>query len=281
MTVKLNLGFEVIDGIKCYSPEVAFENLDYNPILYEELYNLEAKNFWFKARNRILSHLFSKYLGDNKEVKVLEVGCGTGFVLQELSKFKNYKLCGIELNIEGLKYAKKRLTNVEFIQLDFRRTHFENEFDAVGAFDVLEHIDDDVQIIKSAYKTLKDDGLFFISVPQHMWLWGTQDDASLHKRRYTKDELITKLKSAGFLIVFHSSFVFTLLPLMLLSRMTMKSLDTEGNVKYNYNEFKLPGFLNEFLNMLMYIDEFLIKLGIYLPIGGSLLVVAKKERKNV
>ncbi|PIQ77093.1 SAM-dependent methyltransferase [Candidatus Peregrinibacteria bacterium CG11_big_fil_rev_8_21_14_0_20_46_8] len=272
---------QIIQGIKCYAPELAHSSEDYPAGHAEKLYKIEAEHFWFRSRNRVLQYLFGKYLGRHEPRKILEVGCGTGFVLHGLARFSNFKLSGAELFIEGLEFAQTRLPNVDFVQLDFRDTPFAAEFDAVGAFDVLEHVEEDEQMIASAYTTLKPGGYFFISVPQHMWLWSTQDDTAFHKRRYSRREMKKKLQAAGFKIRFVSSFVFTLLPAMLLSRLRRKkSRNTKlsPGAEYSYDELQLPWALNALLNLIMHMDEFLIRLGVSLPAGGSLIVVAQKPQ---
>lgn len=276
MSAILKSDYKLIDGIKCYSTTATKSNTDYNPEHYDVLFNIESNNFWFRSRNRLIKYLISKFIDSTTNAKVLEFGCGTGYVLKGLSEFKNLKLYGAELNLEGLRYAKKRLPEVEFIQLDMRASPFESEFDVVCAFDVLEHIDDDELIIKNVYKTLKTNGFFFISVPQHMWLWSTQDETAYHKRRYSRKEMITKLTEAGFSIEFQTSFVFTLLPIMFLSRFRRKKKPTEKEIKYSYDELILPPVLNKIVEFFMLVDELLIRLGLSLPIGGSLFLVAKK-----
>lgn len=267
--------YQVIDGIKCYAPELAYENEDYPTGHFDKLFSLETKHFWFKARNRIIKYLFFKYLGEKDVKKILEIGCGTGFILSELSKSKNYELAGAELYIEGLKFAKRRLPNVEFVQLDARDMPFNKEFDAVGAFDVLEHIEEDVLIMESVYKSLSAGGYFFITVPQHKWLWSTQDDTAFHKRRYSRDEIVKKLQDVGFSIQYISSFVFFLLPLMILSRSRRKG-EVNENTEYSYDEIKINPLINFVLDLVMRLDELLIKLGVSIPLGGSMIVVAKK-----
>ena len=74
-----------------------------------------------------MQHLFKKYLGSRNN-KILEIGCGTGYVLKGLEdKFINYQLVGSEIHIEGIKFAKERLQKVEFIQLDATKMPFENQ----------------------------------------------------------------------------------------------------------------------------------------------------------
>lgn len=268
-----DLDYQVIDNIKCYAPDLAFENSDFPSKSFEFLYNIEAKNFWFSSRNRIIEYLFKKYAGITNTMKVLEIGCGTGFVLQMLSGFKNLELVGAELYLEGLKYAKKRLPCVEFIQLDARKMPYENEFDVICAFDTLEHIEEDELVMRNVYQALKPGGYFFISVPQHKWLWSWMDAGSCHKRRYSKKELTQKLRKTNFSMVYINSFVFTLLPLMFLSRLTLKRKPILQDVG---KRLILSSVANTILGFLMRLDELLISAGIQLPFGGSLIIVAKK-----
>src|SRR5688572_3870646 len=134
---------EVIDGFKCYAPALAHVNEGFAADEFEQLYELEESNFWFRSRNNLIKHLFGKYLG-NRQSDVCEIGCGTGFVLKGLTSLSNLSLSGSEIHVTGLKYAKKRLPHVELFQADATDLPFKNKYDAIGAFDVLEHITEDV-----------------------------------------------------------------------------------------------------------------------------------------
>jgi len=236
---------------------------------------LEEKNFWFHSRNKIIQILVKKYFL-NSIGNFLEIGCGTGYVLKGLEKFKNLKLYGAEIYLEGLKYAKLRLPNIEFIQLDARKLPFENEYDCIGAFDVLEHINEDELVIENVFKSLKPGGYFFITVPQYMFMWSAEDDKVKHKRRYKKKELIGKLKNARFYINYYTSFVFMLFPLMYFSRAFLKN--KKKIIDEHNSELNLNPIINVVFSLIMKIDEFLIKLGFKLPWGGSLIVVGKKVK---
>lgn len=271
--------FKLINGIKCYNPELALQNLDYPKDAFEILYKLEDTNFWFVYRNKIIQYLFEKHLGSASNV-VLEIGCGTGYVLDGLhKKFPNYKLQGSEIHLEGIKYAQKRLPNIELVQLDATHMPFENEFNAIGAFDVLEHIEEDVSVIQEVHRSLKSGGLFMISVPQHQWMWSINDDIAYHKRRYSRKELQQKLTAEGFEIVSIGSFVFMLFPLMYVSRLFKQkkvSKITDAIILKEMNELKLNPMVNAIFGWFMKVDFILIKMGISLPFGGSLFAVAKK-----
>lgn len=272
--------FILINGIKCYAPQFAAANSDYPAEAFELLYKVEDTNFWFVNRNKIIQHLFKKYLGINENA-VLEIGAGTGFVLKGLqNNFSNYQLEGSEIHLEGIKFAKERLPKVQFFQMDATNIPFENQYNAIGAFDVLEHIEADEKVMKEVYKALKPNGLFLISVPQHQWMWSINDDIAYHKRRYSRTEMKRKLIDSGFDIKYISSFVFTLFPFMYISRFFKQSKPkkiTDEIILNEMNELQLHPVLNFVFGFFMQIDLLLIKLGISLPIGGSLIAVAQKK----
>lgn len=271
--------YTVRDGIRCYARDLAFQNDDYPQEAFSILFDLEKDNFWFNSRNRMIKQLIEKKVSINK-TSFLEIGCGTGYVLNNIAEnFPDMKLTGSEIYLEGIKFAKKRVSNAEFVQLDATKMPFSNKFDAIGAFDVLEHIEDDKEVMKGVYKALKKDGYFFITVPQHKFLWSINDEIAFHKRRYTRKEMTTKLINAGFEINFVSSFVFTLFPLMTLSRLfkgSNKENITNEVIVREIKKLRVGKFTNKVFTYLMKIDEYLIKQNISLPFGGSLVVVAKK-----
>lgn len=271
--------YEIIDGIKCYAPALAFQNNDFPLESFEKLYSVESKNFWFLSRNHVITFLVRKYLKgkEKNENKFLEIGCGTAFVLSGLSNLSYLELSGAEIYLQGLKYARLRLPNVDFVQLDATDLPFKDHFDAIGAFDVLEHIELDRLVMHNVYDALKQGGYFVLSVPQYMWMWSKTDDYACHKRRYSRKELLSRLSSAGFKTQYVTSFVFALFPLMILSRFfSRRKKDTSGDHTSDAPELELNRVVNSIFRVIMKIDELLIKMGVSLPFGGSLIVVAKK-----
>lgn len=260
-----------INSVVAHAPEFESDYRGFRPQYFNELEKLEDKNFWFRARNEILVWSLKTYGASVNNF--LEVGCGTGFVLKGIAHANpNIALHGSEIFLEGLSHAQKRVPNGNFMQLDARNIPFVEEFDAIGAFDVLEHIEEDNLVIEQLIKALKIGGILILTVPQHRWLWSQADVHACHVRRYTAKALHKKIKSNGLLIERSTSFVSTLLPLMFLTRRRK----TNVNSYDPQSELNLPSKINSVLYFILKLEIALIQLGISLPVGGSRLLVARK-----
>ncbi|MCX6874486.1 MAG: class I SAM-dependent methyltransferase [Verrucomicrobia bacterium] len=270
--------YRVVDGIRCYHPEVALSYADYPDGGFDLTDKHAASSFWVSSRNRLFKSLVYGHMVPMGATRFLEIGCGTGDFIQRIVQNRRLAITGSEIYLKGLLYAKRNLPGVDFIQLDVTRGRVDEEFDQIVAFDVLEHIVDDVSAISNIGKMLHQGGVFILSVPQYMFLWSKLDEIVKHKRRYSRRELVTKLEGNGFKVSYATSFVFALFPLMLLSRLCDKgraqlpSDDAELERRVTF-----PRALNWTLDLLMRIDEALIRMGISLPFGGTLVVVASKR----
>ena len=263
------------EGIVQFAPYISGLSEGYDPAWYSELAGLEASNFWFVARNCLIRWISCRYLPGKGDY--LELGCGTGFVLQMLCKvFPGWRVYATEAQPEGIGFARKRVPlNVGFFQMDACHIPFRDEFDAIGAFDVIEHISDDVAAITQIHAALKPGGHFILSVPQHMFLWSKYDEAGCHFRRYSSAEINSKLKAAGFSILASTSFNSLLLPLMMLSR-ALKRRNGVGRVDV-LQELRLSSVVNVVLSTILRIEFLLIRFGVRFPFGGSRIVVARKN----
>lgn len=263
----------LVDGFDSYAPAFAHEGGGFKSSYFLELARLEEANFWFLSRNRLLMWALEKY-GPNFQ-SMLEIGCGTGYVLSGVSKnFPRANLYGSEIFIAGLGFAATRLPSAKFMQMDARHIPFENEFDVIGAFDVLEHIKEDEKVLSQMCAALKPDGLMLLTIPQHAWLWSPVDEYACHERRYAAADLHQKIENAGFRVIRSTSFVTTLLPAMMISRFSQMKVSDE---KFDATaELKISPWLNSIFSKMLSAELALIKMGINFPVGGSRLVVARK-----
>src|SRR5262249_20258580 len=116
-------------------------------------------------------------------------------------------------------------------------------------------------------------GGLIVTVPQHRWLWSGVDDYARHYRRYTRRQLTGKLQAAGFTVERITSFMTLILPALLAARLTTPAaskLDPGG-------ELKIGRFVTTVCGLLCACEKPLIAAGVSLPLGGSLLAVARKQ----
>lgn len=254
------------------SPDVRTGAFD--PAHFSRLFALEAGSFWFRGRSDLIEWALRRYFPDTRDL--LEIGCGTGYVLDRLRRsFPDISLSGTELFAEGLECARVRLgDSASLSQLDATRLTFREKFDLIGAFDVLEHIEDDAAVLANVRTALRPGGGLLITVPQHEWLWSETDVAAHHVRRYARQGLRERLVDAGFEILRITSFMTLLLPAMWLARRRQRDGMQEVEA-----ELALPAPLNAIGRAALGVDSALIRAGINLPIGGSLLAIARRPQE--
>ena len=239
---------------------------------FQELENVEESSFWFRSRNELIIWALRRYAPD--AASMLEIGCGTGYVLAGIRRaLPHVRLTGSELLEDGLAVAARRLPDVDLRCLDAREMPYTDEYDVVGAFDVLEHIDDDVGVLRACARALHAGGVLLLTVPQHEWLWSPIDDYSEHVRRYRRGELLKKLRTAGLVPVRCTSFVSFLLPIMCASRLRERARRGQAEPTA---EYRLPPAVDRGFERVATAERRLIERGANFPVGGSLLCVAKK-----
>src|SRR5262249_21098344 len=159
----------------------------------------------------------------------------------------------------------------ELAQMDARAIPAINAFDLTGAFDIVEHIADDEAALQALRGATVTGGGTIIAVPQHPSLWSRADEIGHHQRRYRRGELEAKLRRNGFDVLFSSSFVAVLLPLMLLSRLKARAASNDADVE---RETALGPRVNSMLAAILRAEVRLTLTGLRWPLGGSRVVVA-------
>ncbi|MGH8213296.1 MAG: class I SAM-dependent methyltransferase [Rhodanobacteraceae bacterium] len=256
----------------CYAPTLAHESPGFKPEHFARLAELEDGHFWFRARNELIVQVLRKNFPHARNM--LEIGCGTGFVLRGVTRaMPDLRVSGSEIFLEGLSFAAQRLPGADLFQMDARRIPYEDEFDLIGAFDVIEHIEEDGQVLSEIHRALKRGGGAIFTVPQHPALWSAQDESACHVRRYRRHELAGKLRANGFTIVFSTSFVSLLLPLLAFSRWRKRKPPADARPD---GEFTPGALVNSALYHVLHLESLLIRSGLRFPIGGTRLVAAVK-----
>ncbi len=261
-----------VDGRLQFAPNFESGVGGFDPEAFDRLAEVEGDHFWFESRNQLIAWAIARYFPDASSL--LETGCGTGFVLAGIERaFPNLTLWGGEPYADGLAQAARRTRCATLVQMDARQIPFEGEFDVVGAFDVLEHIEEDELVLERMHRAVVPGGGIVLTVPQHAFLWSAVDEKAHHVRRYSAPDLATKIRRAGFQVARVTSFMSIMLPLMVLSRMrTRARLRADDGLA----ELRIGGVANASAACVLSLERLLIRSGISFPAGGSLLAVARK-----
>lgn len=259
-------------------------NGSYNPIYFAPLFAIEDQHFWFRARNRVISALARQITATLAPTyQVLEVGCGTGNVLRVLEQAcPSGVVVGLDLFAEGLQYARQR-TSCPLVQGDMHTPPFGTQFDLIGLFDVLEHLPDDMQVLRDLHAMLAEEGALLLTVPAHPSLWSYFDEASHHCRRYKPSELESKLIRAGYRVEYLTQYMMSIFPLVWLGRRLAALIDrrpTEDTGRTHdlaFDELRIIPVVNDLLALLLAQETHMIVRRHSLPLGTSLLAVARKD----
>jgi SAM-dependent methyltransferase len=244
---------------------------------YAIMDRVEDKHWWFVGRRAILETFLRKIVGGltepakagtPNELRFLDVGCGTGANLEMLSQFGEAE--GVDVSDDALEFCREKGLKVEKGLAE--KLPFEDEtFDMTTALDVIEHLDDDVAGLKEMFRVTKRGGYSLIFVPAFMWLWGVQDDVSNHRIRYTKTQVVERLKKAGYSVERATYANWTFFTPILAGRTLMKLTGIKPESENNVNISALNGIFGK----LFAAERFWLK-NLNFPFGVSIVVVAKR-----
>lgn len=248
---------------------------NYDPRFLEEIARVEECHFWFTARNNIICKALAPLISAlPARSRILEVGCGTGALLSKLSQLcQNGEVVGMDLYSEAAVLARKR-TGCRVVAGDILNPPELGLFDVIGAFDVIEHLDDPGVALNGLMKFLKPEGRIVLTVPAHMSLWGHFDEAACHRHRYNEKDLISTLRSVQLQPIYISQFMMSIVPLIWLMRrfFVRKKAHALEQVK---SELKLIPIVNRILFTLLELEKHWIGRHRKLPFGSSIIAIAK------
>lgn len=264
----------VEDGVHSLLPPATDGAPGYEAGILDELDTAERGHFWFAGRTALIALVLDRFFPAT--TSFLDVGSGTGHLVAALRSHRPSMRCtAVEAFMSGLQLTARRAADIELVQADALHLPYDAEFDVAGAFDVIEHIEDDAAALGEMARAVRPGGGLIVTVPQHQFLWSPFDDYARHQRRYGRRQLARLLQRAGCDVVFATSFVSLLLPAMFASRVIQRT-DPDDPLA----EFRISRLANHIGRTAMTLERQLIRWGVSLPFGGSLLMVARKKGRG-
>lgn len=236
-------------------------------VVYQQMAELDDRHWWYCARRKIIADLIRRETQLPKGAHILEIGCGTGHNLAMLSGFGHVE--GLELDEEARALSERRLGRKvmssplpELAEVPNRHYHL------IGAFDVIEHIEDDKAALASVAAKLRPGGRFIMTVPAHQWMWSAHDVVNHHKRRYSKRALKALIEASPLKLQRIGYFNSLLFPLAVAERAASRLRGREDA------DVTLPPVaLNSALEKIFTAERYLVG-RLPLPPGLSLFAVA-------
>ena len=238
--------------------------------MYRIFSEIQKKHWWFVTRKKIVLDTIDRYLNKSDNAKVLDIGCGTGVMLNALEEVG--RAYGMDMSDDAINFSKEIFNGkVEKGSLPDQVPYEKSFFDLITALDVIEHVDRDIDSLKAIRSLLVPGGNVVITVPAYMFLWSSFDEMNEHKRRYTRTELKTKLVQAGFTIEKISYYNTLLFPVVFVVRMLNNILKRDGA-----SDVDMPSRpVNFVLEKIFGIEKYLLRY-FNLPFGVSVLAVVRK-----
>jgi len=235
--------------------------------------HVSSRHFWFAMRNRFIQQLLEGARADRRGARFVEYGISNGLVMKQLEQ-AGWKAVGNDMHLGGLRNAAN-LVEGPILCGPLEKVRFRDPVDAVGFFDVIEHLSDDYSALKHAVAQLKPGGHLIVTVPAIQGLWSDFDDLLGHKRRYSASDLRGLFGRLGLESVALRYAFFFSYPLVWLQRNLVHGAQDPGEQRKRYYRPPHP-VVNAVLTGLCRLELALVGLGWRPPIGTSVMGLARK-----
>ena len=247
-----------------------------NPAEFANIARSEQRFWWYRGMNRILFGLLDPVASERQFTRVLEAGCGTGYLAKLLAQRYEWPVHAVDLGWEGLNFARSmhvpRLTQSDIALLPFS----DATFDAVLSMDVLVHFPpgEEGRAFRELVRVLEPGGLFAIRVSALDVLRSRHSDFAHERQRFTKGRLVRLAESHG-IDVERCTYANSLLAPVALAKFRfweplMKAAPASGVTPVNPT-------LDRMLYRALEVESKWIANGRNFPLGQSLILVGRKR----
>jgi SAM-dependent methyltransferase len=244
--------------------------------LLEETYRAERRHFWFRGFRRFVRPLLATATAGVEHPRLLDCGCGTGANLNLLKEFG--APFGFDLTARGLQFAheahRSNLCQASVTTIPFGSA----SFDVLTSFDVLYCLPDpdETLAIQEMHRVLRPGGALIVNVAAMEMLRGDHSVLGAEVRRYTAARLRRVLEREGFRIVRLTYTNAVLFPLVATVRV-LQRLRGLPKIDETRGDFRVPPApINALLSGALAVEALTVAAGINMPVGSSLLCLARK-----
>ncbi len=196
---------------------------EYDEVGFDTLRDMQERHFWYRGRHRFLLQAVNRFLPKSAHpFSAIDLGGGAGGWVSYLARHRPEMFAPLALadsSLVALTLAASVLPpEAERYQIDLMQLNMHEAWDVAFLLDVIEHIPDDLKVIKEASNALKPGGYLFVTAPAFPQFWSYNDDMAQHLRRYRKSNFAKLANDSGLILCDARYFMFYLSPLYLLSR---------------------------------------------------------------
>jgi SAM-dependent methyltransferase len=254
---------------------------------YRKLAEVEDRMWYFGALHGHIERELVRAFGDGP-ASVLDAGCGTGGLIARLApRHRAWNWTALDVSELAVSYAQQRLaghqassgTSEMASKLRLASVHLgsvtalpfaDQAFDAIVSADVLYHVDDDETALREFMRVLRPGGFVVLNVPAYRWLWSYHDVAVHSRRRYSRPDIVGKLRAAGFSAMRATYWNTLPFPLMVVRRKLLPAPRAGSDVHV------YPAPVEAMFNVAMAFEGRWLRAFGALPFGGSVFAVAHK-----
>jgi len=231
--------------------------------------------WWFAALHANLLLLYRRAGGATQETPLLDAGCGTGGLLAQIAaKYPERTAAGLDAAPLACARAAAKSGRAVCAGSVNALPFSDAAFGAIFSADVLCHAGvDERAALAQFHRCLGDNGVLVLSLPAYQWMMSRHDLAVSNVRRYTRSDVARLLQAAGFQVVSAGYWNMLLFPLMVVTR---KLLPDGGAPASDVKPYSAP--VEAVCRAATAVERVLLRCGVRLPFGGSVIAVAAKRR---
>ena len=240
---------------------------------YERMHEVEDRMWWYRGLRALTAQLLVGALADLPAAgPVLDAGCGTGGMLLKLGPtVAGRATFGLEYDTVAATLAASKAGRPVAAGSVNEMPLGDRTLGAYLSLDVLSHGGVEPALaLEEAGRCLRPGGITVLNLPAYGWLLSAHDRRVHNVRRFTDGQVRALLAGHGFRVLRSSYWNTLLFPLMLLHRLIGRD-DAESDVR------DYPSWLDALFSAALAVERAAIGIGINLPFGGSLIVVAARD----